>query len=644
MLKTLRKKENYKRIMWATLILIIPAFVVFYGWSSMTGKGTVVMPYAAKIDRHEISLEEFQQQYNDTIVDLRNNYKQDITEDMVKRLRLPEKVLDQMIGDYLIEQEANRLGVRVDDNELQMIITSNQAFAPGGRFDPRLYKEWLDNRGKTASQFEAQLRKEIKQRKLQFLMEDFVKVSEADIRETYRKQYEGIKISYLNFTPQEFMQPAKITEPEMQKYYDQHKVEYTIPPQYRATYLSISPADMTKSIKVTDAEIQQYYEMNQSEFATPEQVQARHIIVQLPNNPSPEQEQTARAKISQALSRIRAGEDFAKVAQEVSQDGAAKKGGELGFFGHGDMDPNFEKVAFSTPIGKVSDIFPTQFGYHILQVEAKREARLQPLPEVKSAIIKKVTELDAETKAQQLAGEILSESVQNPNLDDLSKKFKVAVADTGFITGTEKTGLGANPEFIITIENLAINAIDGPVKVDKDVLVVQLKEKKEAMIPDFPVVKDRIRIQLALADAANIASIKAKEADAMVKKGLDIAEVAKQLGIQVISPEPFSYVSYIQKDKGSAAVAAAAFQLPPGKTSGLIEDKDPKTGALSGYYIIKVIGKSGIDEGKYLAEKDQVTKSLVQMRQKEAFQEWINSLMKRAKIVRNEKEIQKYYG
>jgi peptidyl-prolyl cis-trans isomerase D len=644
MLKTLRKKENYKRIMWATLILIIPAFVVFYGWSSMTGKSEVAMPFAAKIDRHEISLEEFQQQYNDTIVDLRNNYKQDITEDMVKRLQLPDKVLDQMIGQYLMLREANRLGVQADDAELMMIITNNQAFAPGGRFDPRLYQEWLYQRGKNAPQFEAQLRQDIIQRKLQFLLQDFVKVSEVDIRDAYRKQYEGIKISFLNFTPQEFMQPAKITEPEMQKYYDQHKVEYTIPPQYRAIYLTISPVELAKSVKVTDAEVQQYYDMNQSEFSTPEQVQARHIIIQLPNNPTPEQEQTARAKISQALSRIRAGEDFAKVAQEVSQDASAKKGGELGFFGHGEMDPNFEKVAFSTPIGKVSEIFPTQFGYHILQVEAKREAHLQPLAEVKSTVIKKVTELDAETKAQQLAEEILSESIQNPNLVDLGKKYKLAVADTGFITGTENTGLGANPEFFKTVENLAVNAIGGPAKVDNDVLVIQLKEKKDATIPDFPAVKERIRIQLAFADAANIAGIKAKEADAMLKKGLDITEVAKQLGIQVISPEPFTYVSYIQKEKGSAAVAAAAFQLPPGKSSGLIEDKDPKTGGLRGYYIIKVLGKSGIDEGKYLAEKEQVVKSLVQMRQKEAFQEWINSLMKRAKIQRNEKLIQSYYG
>jgi peptidyl-prolyl cis-trans isomerase D len=644
MLKTLRKKENYKRIMWATLILIIPAFVVFYGWSSLTGKKDVSMPYAAKINRYEISMEEFQQRYTDTIAELRNNYKQDITEDMIKRMQLPEKVLDQMIGDYLINLEANRLGVRVDDTELQLVITTNKAFAPGGRFDPRLYNEWLYSQGKSAPQFEEQLRKDIIQRKLQFLIEDFVKVSDSDVRDAYRKQNEGIKIAYLSFTPQEFMLPAKITEPEMQKFYDQHKVEYTIPPQYRATYLTLSPLELEKSVKVTDAEVQQYYETNQSEFSTPEQVQARHIIIRLPSNPTPQQEQAARDKISQALARVRAGEDFAKVAKEVSQDGAAKKGGELGFFGHGDMDQNFEKVAFSTPIGKVSDIFPTQFGYHILQVEAKREARLQPLAEAKPAIIKKVTEQNAANKALQLGEEILSESVQNPNLAELANKYQLPVADSGFIIGTENIGLGANPDFVKTVENLTVNAIGGPVKVDKDILVVQLKEKKEATIPDFAVVKDRIRIQLALADAANVAGIKAKEADAMVKKGLDISEVGKQLGIQVQSPEPFTFYNYVQKEKGSAAVALAAFQLTPGKTSGLLVDKDQKTGGISGYYIIKVLGKSGIDEGKYLTEKEQVLKSLMQVRQREAFQEWVNSLMKRAKITRNDKLIQSYYG
>lgn len=478
MLKTLRKKENYKRIMWATLILIIPAFVVFYGWSSLTGKSNVTLPYAAKVDRHEISLEEFQQQYNDTIAELRTNYKQDINEDMIKRLQLPEKVLDQMIGQYLVLREANRLGVQVEDSELMMIIANNQAFAPGGRFEPRLYQEWLYQRGKTPAQFESQLRQDIIQRKLQFLLQDFVKVSDADVREAYRKQFEGIKVAYLSFTPQDFMQPGKITEPEIQKYYDQHKVEFTIPPQYQALYLTVSPTDLEKSVKVTDAGIQQYYETNQSEFSTPEQIHARHIIVRLTSSPTPEQEQMARTKISQALSRIRAGEDFAKVAQEMSEDGTAKKGGDLGFFSRGEMDSDFEKVAFSAPVGIVSDIFKTQFGYHIIKVEGKREARVQPLTEVKSTIAKKVAELDAEIKAQELADEILKESAQNPNLAELGKKYKLSVTDTGFLTGTEKTGLGANPDFIKTVENLATNSISGPVKVDKDFLVIQLREKK----------------------------------------------------------------------------------------------------------------------------------------------------------------------
>jgi peptidyl-prolyl cis-trans isomerase D len=644
MLKTMRKKENVRRIMWATVILIVPAFVVFYGWSSLGSRKEVVLPFAAKVDRYEISLEEFQQQYTDTIAELRNNYKQDITEDMVKRLRLPEKVLDQLIGQYLVLREAKKLGIRVDDSELMMIIASNQAFAPGGRFDPRLYQEWLYQRGKTAAGFEYELRNDIIQRKLQFLLQDFVKVSDAEVKEAFRKQYEAMNVAYISFTPQEFMQPGKVTEPEMQKYYDQHKVEFTIPPQYRAQYLTITPADLAKTIKVTDAEIQQYYEMNQSEFATPEQVHARHIIVQLPENATPQQQQMAQNKISQALTRIRSGEDFAKVAQEMSEDGAAKKGGDLGFFGHGEMDQTFEQVAFSTPIGKVTDIFQTKFGYHIVKVEAKKEARTQPLAEVKATISKKLAELNAETKAQELADEILKESISTPNLPELAKKYIFPIADTGFLSGNGTSGLGANPEFLKTVENLAVNAIGGPVKTEKAILVVQLKEKKDATIPTFAEVKEKIRIQLALADAANIANLKAKEAQALAQKGTDLAEVAKQVGVQVKSPEPFTFFSHVQQENASREFAATAFLLPPGKTSGLIEDRDQNTGSLRGYYILKMLERSGIDEGKYLAEKDKVTKALIQIRQKQAFQEWITTLTKRANIKRNEKLIQSYYG
>ncbi|MCX7919237.1 MAG: SurA N-terminal domain-containing protein [bacterium] len=644
MLKTMRKKENVKRIMWATVILIVPAFVLFYGWSSLTGRHEVTLPYAAKVDGVEISLDEFQQRYADTLKEFQSHYKQEFTEEMIKQIQLPEKVLDQLIDDYVTLREAKRMGIKVDDTELMMFITSNQAFAPGGRFDRQLYYEWLNQRGKTPAMFEAELRREIIHRKLLFLIQDFVKVSDAEVRDAFRKQYEQIRVAFLHFTPAEFMRPETITESAMSTYYDQHKVEFTIPPQYRAIYLTISPEELAKTIQVPDTEIQQYYELHQSEYAIPEQVRARHIIIAVSENATPQQNQQAQMKINQALTRVRAGEDFAKVAQEMSEDGTAKNGGDLGFFSRGEMDATFEQVAFSTPVGKVSEIFRTRFGYHIVKVEAKKEGRIKPLSEVKPEISKKIAELTAEIKIQEIADEILRESIQTPNLVELSTKYKYPIKDTGFYSTNDIPGLGNNPEFFKAVEKLTVNGITGPVKVDKSLVIIQLKEKKEARIPAYSEVKDKIRMQLAFSNAAQAAGLKAKEASELVQQGLDLSAVAKQLGVSLKVSQPFTFFDYIKNENACREFAATAFLLPPGKTSGLIEDVEPNTGSIRGYYILKVLDKSGIDEAQYLAEKDQVTKALLQMRQKQAYQDWINTIRKRAKIQRNEKLLQSYYG
>jgi foldase protein PrsA len=114
---------------------------------------------------------------------------------------------------------------------------------------------------------------------------------------------------------------------------------------------------------VTDAQIKDYFNRNHALLDKPEQVRARHILV-----PDLKTAQTVEAK-------LKSGADFAALAKQYSTDPASKdKGGELGWFGHGQMVPTFDNAAFSLPIGKVSEPVKSPFGYHIIQVEEKRPA------------------------------------------------------------------------------------------------------------------------------------------------------------------------------------------------------------------------------------------------------------------------------
>ncbi|MEK4067514.1 peptidylprolyl isomerase [Peribacillus sp. FSL R5-0717] len=128
-------------------------------------------------------------------------------------------------------------------------------------------------------------------------------------------------------------------------------------------------------ITVTDDEISTYFEDNKDTFAQAEQVEASHILV--------EDEKTAK-KVAKELA---AGGDFAKLAAEYSTDTeTADNGGSLGYFGKGDMVEEFEDVAFDLDINKVSDPVKTEYGYHIIKVTGKKEAKKANLEDSKEVI------------------------------------------------------------------------------------------------------------------------------------------------------------------------------------------------------------------------------------------------------------------
>ena len=120
---------------------------------------------------------------------------------------------------------------------------------------------------------------------------------------------------------------------------------------------------MSPDIEVTEEDMETYFEENKADFAQAEEVQASHILV--------EDEATAK----EVLEKVNAGEDFAELAKEYSTDGTAENGGDLGFFGTGEMVEPFEKAAFALEIGQVSDIVETEYGFHIIKVTDKQEAK-----------------------------------------------------------------------------------------------------------------------------------------------------------------------------------------------------------------------------------------------------------------------------
>ena len=158
---------------------------------------------------------------------------------------------------------------------------------------------------------------------------------------------------------------------------------------------------------VDEKTIEKYYQEHKDRYQEPEAVRARHILIEVPQGATKEQEAQALKKAEEIRQRALKGEDFAKLAEKYSADpGSRKKGGDLGFFTRGQMVKEFEDVAFSLKPGEISKPVRTAFGYHIIKVEAHRPAKQKTLAEVKDQIKEEIIQERQEALLQQALKEL----------------------------------------------------------------------------------------------------------------------------------------------------------------------------------------------------------------------------------------------
>ena len=140
-------------------------------------------------------------------------------------------------------------------------------------------------------------------------------------------------------------------------------------------------------ISVSEADAKKFYDENQDKlFKVPEQTRASHVLITVDQKATPEEKKKAREKADAIKKRVAAGEDFAAVAKTESKCPSAAKGGDLGYFGKGQMVPAFEEAAFSLKPGQISDVVETQFGYHIIKVTDRKQAETVKFNDAKGKI------------------------------------------------------------------------------------------------------------------------------------------------------------------------------------------------------------------------------------------------------------------
>lgn len=170
-------------------------------------------------------------------------------------------------------------------------------------------------------------------------------------------------------------------------------------------------AEAFKNVVPTDQEINEIYLKNKDSFNIPPKVRASRILILVDDKTSPADKAAKKKEIDKARDRVMHGEDFSKVATEVSQDRySAPKGGDINFFQKGENEPGFDDVAFNTKVNTVSPVFLTSLGYQFLKVTAIQPAGVVPVADARGYITSKLREMKMGQQEQDYATKLLADS------------------------------------------------------------------------------------------------------------------------------------------------------------------------------------------------------------------------------------------
>lgn len=174
--------------------------------------------------------------------------------------------------------------------------------------------------------------------------------------------------------------------------------------------------EITSKITVSEADAKKFYDENIDKFKQGESIRASHILCKVDPEATANEKNKAKEKAEGLLKQIKAGKDFAELAKTNSDDSNKAQGGDLGFFGKGQMVPTFENAAFALKPGEVSNVVETQFGYHIIKVTEKKGAGVASFNEAKTWILERLKGM----KIQKYGGEYVAQLKEKAKIEKVT--------------------------------------------------------------------------------------------------------------------------------------------------------------------------------------------------------------------------------
>ena len=598
--------RNHAKWIWIVIVVAFVGGFLLYQTSGLSGRAAVTTSTAvAKVNGTEISYIEWQKMTAQLVQQQEQQMGRGLTLD--ERAQVEGQAFDQLVGDILMQQEYDKRGIRVTDDEVISAakydpppqFRSAPELQTDGQFDPTKYQRFLSSptarQQGVLAQLESYYRSEIPKQKLYGEIAGDVYIADSRLWQVWRDSHDSATVSAVAFKPDVNKEARDaVTDAEMQKYYDAHTKDFDRPG--RAT---ISIVEISRHATAADT------------AETLRKVQA------------------IRAEIAK-------GAKFEDVAKRESDDSVSgRDGGKLPMSAKGTYIAAFEDAAKKLSKGEVSGPVLTSFGYHIIRLDEKKGDSIAV-----HHILKFIRQGDsAATKTDKLADALskaAAGATEPAKFDSAAKSLNLLVSRVTFDEGNPAVYLG---HVVPSASGWAF----GGAKVgetsdifddDQGYYLVRLDSLTPGGVKPFAAAKDEIRDFLARQKAIDAAMPKAKALATAAASG-SLEAAAKAAGMTVTKAGPFARSTQVPELGMLSEALGAAFSpsLPVGAVSAPIKTD-------GGVYVIRVDKRTASDSTKWMAQKstqrDQMTRAL----REQKIRLYLDGLKKAAKIDDRRKQLQ----
>ena len=540
MLKLMR--DSFHQLKWI-LIAIVAAFVFGFvfldmGLGGALGGNQDSGAYAARVNGETITHNDYYRALKNYEEMYRQMYGGQFTPQMAAALRLPTQVMDTLIDQRLMVQEAERLNLEATPEEVRKKLMNIPVFMQDGKFvGMELYNRYVTGPlgYPSAAAFEEDLAREIVLGKIENALTSSILISPKAADTEYRLANENAKIKFILLPATQMAANVNVTPAEVDKYYRENQAKYTHGEQRKVRYLLADYAKLRETAVPSEEGLRKMYEESKSQFTTPESAHVFHILIKVDVDAAPAVDAAARAKAESLVKQLRAGADFGALAQANSQDpSSAGKGGDMEWVARGDTVEPFDRAIFTIPLNTISDpIRSREFGYHIVKVVGRRPAGAIPFEEMRPQLTAKLANQMVQDQAQnemtRLAAIMKNKTPKNDNEFVAYANDKVTANDTGWIQKNDQIpGMGAHQPLLEWVFSAKDGEVSPVIGTPRGPIVARLEMSRPAGVSALAEIRAKVEEDVRLAKAAEAARGALAQ---MMLGAANIDQVAQKAGV-----------------------------------------------------------------------------------------------------------------